>query len=471
MSKVLEQFFEITKIPRPSFHEEKIRDYIYNFGKAHNFETYKDDYKNVLIRKPASEGYEKYAPIALQAHIDMVCEKAPSVEIDFTTDGIEYFVDGDIVSTHGKTSLGADNGLGISSILTILNDDSLKHPEIEAIFTSCEEEDFSGAENFDGSLLKSRHLINLDHCVENEILSSSAGGITVTASKKLERIENNNFNSFKVTISGLVGGHSGEDIHKGRGNSNILLFRFLNSLETKFFINSIEGGSFRLAIPRESSVTICIQDEKELFEKRNEFLEIIRNEFSNVKDIDIEIERVEASYFYENNHNENIIDYVLLLPTDSVILSNTFEGVVDASNNVGEIYIKDDKLFVISDIRANFDSQRSFIVEKITRLSKLCGFDCNVWGAYYSWPYKKDSEIRKLAFDIYKKNYDNAKVIPIHAGLECGFFSAKIENMDIISIGPNSWDFHSPKEAFSIKSLDKFYNTLITILENAKFNK
>lgn len=471
MSKVLNQFFEITKIPRPSYHEEKIRDYIYNFGKTHNLETYKDDYKNVLIRKPASDGYENYAPISLQAHMDMVCEKAPGVEIDFTKDGIEYFIDGDTVSTHGKTSLGADNGLGVSSILTILNDDSLKHPEIEAIFTSCEEENFSGAENFDGSLLKSRHLINLDHCVENEILSSSAGGITVTASKKLERIENTKLKAFKITVSGLVGGHSGEDIHKGRGNSNILLFRFLKSLDTEFFIHSIKGGSFRLSIPRESSITIFVQDEKELYEKRNEFLSIIRNEFSSVKNLNVEIENVEASYYYGNAHNENIVDYVLLLPTDSVILSNTFEGVVDASNNVGEIYIKDDKLFIISDIRANFDSQRSFIVEKITTLSKLCKFDYDVWGAYYSWPYKKDSEIRKLAFEIYKKSFDDAKVIPIHAGLECGFFSAKVEGMDIISIGPSSWDFHSPKESFSIKSLDKFYSILITILENAKFNK
>lgn len=271
MSKVLEQFFEITKIPRQSYDEEKIRDYIYEFGKKHNLETYKDNYKNVLIRKKASKGYENYAAIALQAHIDMVCEKALGVEINFKKDGIKYFVDGDIVSTHGRTSLGADDGLGVSTILTILEDDSLRHPEIEAIFTSCEEEDFSGAKNFNQGLLKARHMINLDHCIEDEILLSSAGGGTITSTKKLNRIKNNGLKSFEITVSGLIGRHSGEDINKGRGNSNILLFRFLKYLNIPFYINNINGGSFRLSIPRESSIIIGVKNENDLLEKKISF--------------------------------------------------------------------------------------------------------------------------------------------------------------------------------------------------------
>lgn len=417
--------------------KKKIRDYIYEFGKKLNLEVYKDNYKNVVIRKKASKGYEEYVPIALQVHIDMVCEKAPGVEIDFLNDGLKYFIDGDIVSTHGRTSLGADNGLGIASILTILSDNSLKHPEIEAIFTSSEEEDFSGAANLDGDILKARHILNLDHCVENEILSSSAGGITVTSTKKLNKIQNDDLKPFTITLSGLLGGHSGEDIHKGRGNSNILLFRFLKYIDMPFDINSINGGSFRLAIPRESSITIGIEDETQLLKKRDEFLEILKLEFPKVKDLDIKIEKTSANYYYNNQFNKEIINFILLLPVDVVFLSNFFDKMVDTSNNVGEIYIKNDNLVVISDIRASYDSQRSFVVDKITALSEILGFNYEVWGPYYSWVFKEDSPLRDLAQEIYKDIFDNLKIVPIHAGLECGFFAAKIKNADIISIGPN----------------------------------
>ena len=401
----------------------------------------------------------------------MVCEKAPGVEIDFLNDGLKYFIDGDIVSTHGRTSRGADNGLGIASILTILSDNSLKHPEIEAIFTSSEEEDFSGAANLDGDILKARHILNLDHCVENEILSSSAGGITVTSTKKLNKIQNDDLKPFTITLSGLLGGHSGEDIHKGRGNSNILLFRFLKYIDMPFDINSINGGSFRLAIPRESSITIGIEDETQLLEKRDEFLEILKLEFPKVKDLDIKIEKTSANYYYNNQFNKEIIDFILLLPVDVVILSNFFDKMVDTSNNVGEIYIKNDNLVVISDIRASYDSQRSFVVDKITALSEILGFNYEVWGPYYSWVFKEDSPLRDLAQEVYEASFDNLKIVPIHARLECGFFAAKIKNADIISIGPNSWDFHSPDEAFSIKSLNKFYENLLTMLKRAKFKE
>ena len=401
----------------------------------------------------------------------MVCEKALGVDINFKEDGIKYFVDGDIVSTHGRTSLGADDGLGVSTILTILEDHSLKHPEIEAIFTSCEEEDFSGAKNFNQDLLKARHLINLDHCIEDEILLSSAGGITITSTKKLNRIESNELKGFEITISGLIGGHSGEDINKGRGNSNIILFRFLKYLNIPFYINNIIGGSFRLSIPRESSIVIGVKNEDSLLEKKDEFLRLVKREFPSLKNLNINIERKSVDYYYDNEFNQEILDFILLLPADAVILSNSFQSMVDASNNVGEIYIDGDTLFVICDIRANYDSQRSFLRDKIIRLSEICEFDYKVWGSYYSWPYKSESMIRELTLDIYKENYDNPKVKPIHAGLECGYFAAKIKDLDIISIGPNSWDFHSPDEAFSIKSLNKFYKILLEVLEKCKFKK
>ena len=473
MNRVLEEFKELSKIPRPSFHEEKIRDYLYNWAIKKNIYVEKDEFKNIFMKKPASKGYENYSPIALQAHTDMVCEAAEGVDIDFLNDSIEIFIDGDIVSTHGKTTLGADNGLGVSTILSILSDNSLNHPQIEAIFTSCEEEDFSGSNGFDGSKITAKHFINLDHCKNNEIISSSAGGITITSTKKLEKISlENNFISYKIIINGLIGGHSGEDINKGRGNSNTLLFRFLNSLNFNYNIVTIKGGSFRLAIPRESIIEIAFSKEnlsnfKNLVEK---FSKTLQNEFQSNEKININFEQTTCSSCYSSKYNKEIENFILLSPVDIQIMNDSFENVVSASCNIGEIYIKDDLFTVISDIRANIDTQRDFISQKILSLANLTNFKTNVWGSYYSWTYKKDSELRELTKKIYDKNNDTkTEILSIHAGLECGFFSHKLPELDIISIGPDSWDFHSPNERFSINSLNKFYKNLLEILENAKF--
>lgn len=473
MNRVLEEFKKITKIPRPSFHEEKIRDYLYDWAIKRNIFVEKDEFKNVFMKKPASKGYESFSPVALQAHIDMVCESAIGVKFDFLNDPIEIFIDGDIVSTHNRTSLGADNGLGVSTILSILEDDSIKHPSIEAIFTSCEEEDFSGANGFDASKISAKYFINLDHCKNNEILSSSAGGVTVNSTKILEKIIlDDDHKTYKVTIEGLLGGHSGEDINKGRGNSNILLFRFLNSLNFNYNIIDINGGSFRLAIPRESYIEIAIsKNDISNFEQKIEmFSKILKEEFQSNKNIKIHYIETENKSCYSSKFNKDIENFILLGPVDIEIMSDSFPNVVSASCNIGEIYIKENMLTVISDIRANFDSQREFIVNKILLLANLTNFKTDVWGGYYSWKYKKDSKLRELAKEIYDKNNDEkTKILSIHAGLECGFFAHKIPELDIISIGPDSWDFHSPKESFSISSVNKFYKNLVEILENIKF--
>lgn len=286
MTKVFDEFKEIAKVPRPNFHEEMIRDYIVNWAKERNIKYYRDDFKNVIMVKEASPGYKNYGALALQAHTDMVCEKQEGAEHDFLKDPIRFYVDGDIVSTRETTSLGADDGLGIASILAVFDDDEIKHPKLYGVFTSAEEEDFSGIENLDMDKISAKYLINIDHCCDNEILCASAGGIDIYARKKLKKIKlDDKYKMFRIKVSGLIGGHSGEDINKGRGNSNTILFRILDSFDFEFFIKDIFGGNYRTAIPRESRIKIAIKktDEYKIKEKIEEARNIFADEFANVE--------------------------------------------------------------------------------------------------------------------------------------------------------------------------------------------
>lgn len=474
MTKVFDEFKEIAKVPRPSFHEEMIRDYLVAWAEERNIEYYKDDFKNVIMVKEASPGYEEFGALALQAHTDMVCEKNEGVDHDFLKDPIKFYIDGDIVSTRETTSLGADDGLGIASILAVFNDDEIKHPRLYGVFTSAEEEDFSGIENLDMDKISAKHLINIDHCCDNEILCASAGGIDIYARKKLNKIDlDENYKIFRIKVSGLIGGHSGEDIHKGRGNSNIILFRILDSLDFDFYIKDIFGGTYRTAIPRESWIKIAINnsDIDKLKDKIDDARKMFADEFANVENFKIELEELsEDLRVFDKSENKNIIDYVILSPVDVVIMSNIFENLVDTSLNLGEIYFDDNVLTIVQDIRSNFRTQQNFVIKKLERLSTYTGFELEATGYYTSWKYKKDSKLRDLAKKVYDKNNEKeTEVLALHAGLECGFFSDKIEGIDIISIGPDSWDFHSPKERFSMSSLDRFYENLVEIIENSKF--
>lgn len=477
MQDVLKEFEAICKIPRPSFHEERIRDYLYDWAKQRNIYVEKDNFKNVFMKKPATKGYENCKPIALQAHTDMVCEKAEGINHDFFKDPIKYYIDGDIVSTRETTTLGADDGLGVSIILSVLADNTISHPEIEAVFTSAEEEDFSGVGNFDMSKLKSRFLINLDHCCDNEIVISAAGGITFTANKKIEKIKvDENYKCCDIKLSGLEGGHSGEDIHRGKGNSNILLFRFLDELENiDFYLQDIKGGNFRLAIPRTSNVSLMVakKDLKNLEDEVCKFNSILQKEFPAIKD-SIKITMVENSNKDSSCIKREIFsdlkDYILTSPSEIQIMSNGFENFVDCSCNLGEIYIKDSQITVITDVRAGYESQKQYIIKKLKKIANSYNMPYTVWGSYPGWEYKSNSKLGQLIKEVYEeRGGKNVHFLAIHAGLECSFFDSKIDNMDIVSIGSNAWHYHSPKECFSLSSLEYFYKCFIEILKKAKF--
>ncbi len=476
---VLEQFDAICKIPRPSHHEEKIAQYLYNWAKQRNLFVAKDDYNNILMRKNASVGNESKSTIAMQAHMDMVCEKVVNYEHDFLKDPIKYYIDGNIVSTHNTTTLGADNGIGVATILAILNDDALSHPELEAIFTVDEEEDFTGAINFDVGTLKANYLINVDHAVEDEIICASAGGIGCKMSKTLKFIKNTqqlaDVSLLKVNLVGLKGGHSGEDINRGRGNSIILLFRLLNAIKDQVDVLEIKGGSTRTAIPRDVAVTIAVSNAQltKVTETINQLSATFANEYIAVKDnLAIEVEKLQTKAYEYIDKTDlcALIKLVLLMPDGIAEMNDEFYGIVKSSMNLGIIYFEDQKIHLISEIRSSKMSSMEFIKSQVQMLCELLGFNFEEFSRYNSWEYSKDSKLRQLALEAFQE-VQQQPITPIvlHAGLECGFFKERKPSLDIIAVGPNCRNFHSPTEEFEIDSMDRTYRSIIRLLEKIDF--
>lgn len=472
-NRVFYHFLEICKIPRQTFFEKEISNFIMDWSKNQGLEVYQDEKWNLLIRKPASIGYEDKKPIILQAHIDMVCEKIPEVKHDFKKDSIKVQLDGDILSTGNKTTLGADNGIGVAIAMAILEDKNLKHPSIDVILTTAEEEDMSGALNVDKSWFHTNRLINIDNSVDTELVAGSSGGKGVELKFPLNYIDRPKaYKGYRISISGLLGGHSGEDINEGRANANILLISLLNSFREKinFFISEIKGGNFRLAIPREAYVTVAVSDDN---------IDIFKNVFKNFeqeikkvyeeteKNLLIEIDEVDlAEQVLSKESTEKIIDTVLLSPNGISNMLGSL-GVVESSCNLGEVYIKEGYIYIITEIRATFEYNREYIYSKISLIAKQFGGEVREFSAYPSWTYKANSKLRGIANNVYKRMFGNdIKVLVLHAGLECGCFAPKIDDMDAISIGPNTWDLHSPKERLSVSSTDKIYKYLVNVLED-----
>ena len=472
--RVFYNFLEISRIPRQTFFEKEISDFILNWAKNLGLEVHQDEKNNLLIRKPATLGYENKKPIVIQAHIDMVCEKSPEVEHDFQKDPIKLVLEGDILSTGKRTTLGGDDGIGVAMAMAVLEDKNLKHPPIDVILTTAEEEDMSGALNIDKSWFNTNRLINIDHVVDTEIIAGSCGGVGVELKFPLEYTKKlDNYKGYKIKISGLRGGHSGEDIHKGRANANVLLANLLNLLREKmnFLISDLKGGNFRLAIPREAYV-IVVLEEKDIENFKNT-VKKFENEIKKLyeesdKDLNIEVS--------DENLNENllsketvdkIIDAIILSPNG---ISNMIGSlnVVESSCNLGEVYIEGNHVYLVTEIRATFDKNRDYIYNKIVLIAKYLGGVLRDFARYPSWIYKAHSNLRDTANKVYSEIFgEEIKTLAVHAGLECGCFVNKIQgDMDAISIGPNAWDLHSPNERLSVSSTEKVYLFLTKLLES-----
>lgn len=473
-SAIWNYFYDITQIPRPSKKEEKIIAYLLNFAKEHNLEAKKDKAGNVLITKPATPGKENLRTVILQSHVDMVCEKNSDVEHDFDTQPIETIIDGDWVKANG-TTLGADNGIGVAAQLAVLAADNIAHGKIEALFTVDEETGLTGANSLQKDFLTGDILINLDTEEEGEIYIGCAGGKGTKAYFKYKQKEvPKKYFWFNVRVKGLRGGHSGSDIDKGYGNANKILARFLHSISRKKYgmrLSEISGGNLHNAIPREASAIIGVKEKykEDIRVKLNIFLAKVQNELKHTEPgLDIELESVQIpSKTINKGTTEKLILALLACPHGVIGMSHDIKGLVETSTNLASIKMMDDFLIEVgTSQRSSVESQKNYVVNMVASVFELAGARVTHSEGYPGWQPNQDSEILKVAKEQYKSLYNkNAKVKAIHAGLECGLFLEKYPNLDMISIGPDMTDVHSPDEKMKISSVGKFWDYLVKLLE------
>lgn len=470
-SKVLHFFEEISKIPRGSGNEKQISDYITEFAKKRGLWVKQDDAMNVIIKKPASEGYEKKPAVIIQGHMDMVCEKNKDVYHDFLNDPIEVIYDGDFIKANG-TTLGADDGIAVAMGLAVLDDNSLKHPAVEAVFTTDEEVGMCGAAALDCTLLDGKILLNIDSEKEGVFTLGCAGGLkTYTHIPVKYQKQQEDLDSYSIMIAGLNGGHSGIDINKGRANANVLMARLLTSLIDKFDIsvNYISGGIKDNAIPREAEAVISFDGkilrdiEKHIGVINDTFINEFKN---NDKNIIIKFnETQKRSLCFSQNSAKNVIAAVMLLPNGVQTMSFDINGLVESSNNLGVVQSIDNEVILTCAVRSSVVSVKRFIFNKIKALSEMSGGYITYTGDYPAWEYNRESELKKLCAETYERLFNKKAAEEIvHAGLECGIFANKKSDLDMISFGPDLFDIHTPKERASVSSIERCFIFLLEIL-------
>ncbi len=467
------KFADLNAVPRPSKKEDRVIEFMKNFGNSLGLETFEDEIRNVIIRKPATAGMENRKTIVLQGHLDMVHQKNADTVFDFDTQGIEMYVDGDWVRARG-TTLGADNGLGVAMIMAILESKTIKHPAIEALFTIDEETGMTGALNLKGGILKGEILLNLDTEEDDEIDIGCAGGIDVTATRSYHEEETPEDSvGYTITVKGLNGGHSGMDIHKGLGNANKIMNRLLFEAFENFGlqVSEINGGSLRNAIPRESVAKVIVAgmyDEAYIFDMQ-EIINDIKTEFKTTEpNLTIEIEKCDLpEKVMDLGVQEGIIRSIYAAHNGVYRMSADMEDLVETSNNVARVIIKDGEITIGCLTRSSVETSKFDLANALRSAFELCGCEVNLSGSYPGWAPNVKSEILDLLVKIYEKqNNEKPKVVACHAGLECGILGTNYPEMDMISFGPTIQGAHSPDERASIQSSQKFWKFVLEILEN-----
>ncbi|MCH5238756.1 MAG: aminoacyl-histidine dipeptidase [Muribaculaceae bacterium] len=466
-------FDAITKVPRPSKHEEKIREYLLDFAKQHSIEAKTDKVGNVVMKKPATPGRENAPVVVLQAHMDMVAEKNSDVEHDFLKDPIETFIDGDWVKAKG-TTLGADNGIGMAAALAALADAEIEHGPLEALFTVNEEIGLEGAENLGEGMISGKILINLDSEDDGEIFIGCAGGIDTTAIFTYKRsFSPDNFNYYKVKVTGLLGGHSGGDIHLGRANANKLIARFIWNCSNKWNIEvcSFKGGNLRNAIPREAEAIFGINERhrEEIAKYLHEYAEAIRNEFKGVEpSLKLEIEKADKpEYCIDSETSLKLIRALYSAPHGVISMSREIEGLVETSTNLAAVKMDEEsKIVVTTSQRSSLESRKNDIAGQVEAHFQLAGAEVSHSDGYPGWAPNVESKVMKISEEAYEELFGvKPKIKAIHAGLECGLFLTKNPELDMVSIGPTMRDVHSPDEKLLIPTVDKFWKHLCLILK------
>ena len=461
-------FADLNAVPRPSKKEERVIAFAKAFGEKLGLPTIVDEVGNVIIKKPATKGMEDRITVVLQSHLDMVHQKNAATNFDFNTQGIEMLVDGDWVKANG-TTLGADNGIGVASIMALLESKDIPHPVLEALFTIDEETGMTGALALKGGLLDAQIMLNLDTEDDNELTIGCAGGVDVTATGKYNQEAPKNKSAFKVTVKGLTGGHSGMDIHRGRGNANKIMNRLLWSLtnDLKIEIASVDGGSLRNAIPRESVSIVTATDVAALKKQIQEFEKTIKEEHSTTDSkLIITIEETETpAQVFNADFQYKLLRSIYACPYGIYRMSPDIAGLVQTSNNVARVIVKDGTYQIQCLTRSSVDSEKLDLQFAITSAFQLLGAEITAAGSYPGWTPKPSSPIVKLMSDLYKERYnEEAKVSACHAGLECGILGTNYPNMQMISFGPNIRGAHSPDETVQISSVQKYWGFLLETL-------
>ncbi|GAB1307402.1 aminoacyl-histidine dipeptidase [Urechidicola sp. KH5] len=468
---VWNNFTNINAIPRASKKEDEIVAYMVSFGKKLGLETIVDDVQNVLIKKPATAGMESRKTIVMQSHLDMVHQKNNETIFDFDTQGIDMFVEGDWVKAKG-TTLGADNGLGVASIMAILESNTIEHPAIEALFTIDEETGMTGAMELQPEFLTGEILLNLDTEDDDEIGVGCAGGVDVTATKSYIPVQVDKHEGYiKISVKGLQGGHSGMDIIKGLGNANKLMNRIMTAVQDTMQINQIDGGGLRNAIPRESNAVVIITDANKFKNQFEEIKAALENEYASLEpDMEISYEEI-ASVAPLNalglKDQNTILNTLYGLHNGVYRMSPDIKDLVETSNNVARVEIKDGSIKVLCLTRSSVESGKWDMANGLKAVFDLGGFNVTFSGSYPGWQPNPNSAILKVMKSLYTNLFnEEPNVLACHAGLECGLLGTHYPEMDMISFGPTIKGAHSPDERASISSTKKYWTYLLEILKN-----
>ncbi|HOV92622.1 MAG TPA: aminoacyl-histidine dipeptidase [Candidatus Kapabacteria bacterium] len=474
---VWENFEQLTKVPRPSKKEGKVLAYLIDWAKKHNLEYKQDAAGNIVIKKPATKGMENRATVALQGHVDMVCEKNSGVKIDFDNDPIDAYVDGDYVKANG-TTLGADNGIGVSMALAVLESKDIPHPAIEALFTIDEETGLTGANRLGTDMLKAKILLNLDSENEAEFTIGCAGGINTRGEydyiADAVPIESK---TFQITVTGCRGGHSGLEIGSDRANAVVMLSRILLRLTRKVNARlvSFDAPGKHNAIPREAKATVVIKnvaldDFKSYLDDCNNV--IIMEYIATEPDLRISYEEVPTpKRVMTIDSQKKFIDSLFVIPHGVFRWSPEIPGLVQTSTNLAVIETNDEKISILTSQRSSVESEKIYLSSKVRISMELGNAFTTFSEGYPAWTPNVNSKILKIAKDVYKKTYNkDPKIVAIHAGLECGIIGEKYPGMEMLSFGPNLFDVHSPSERVQISSVKNVWKFLLELLKNIPEN-
>ncbi len=465
-------FEEVSAIPRGSGNEKGISDFLVAFAKERGLDVYQDEVYNVIIRKPASAGAENAPTVMLQGHIDMVCDKLGSVEHDFTTDGIDLVVKDGVLTANG-TTLGADNGIAVALMLTVLDDDSIVHPALECVFTTDEETGLVGAETLDKSQISARTMINLDSEEEGVATVSCAGGVVVTYTCPIAR-EHKTGSTLTLDISGLLGGHSGSDINLERGNGNLIMARIIDRLMVagEPAIVSFNGGTKDNAINRECKAVLVYADHaaaeaaaqvaKGIIADVTAELEVFDPGFTCTVEIadDAEVEAMDEKSALA------LIRALRLAPNGVIRRNVATDGSVEVSSNIGVVATSDDQVKIMLSPRSSITSLQNEFKDRLQTLADVLGFDAKFEFEYPGWSYAEHSPVRDIFVESYRELFGSElRIESIHAGLECGLFAETLHGLDAIAVGPTLSDVHTPDESMELASAERFYELLIDVLK------